>query len=397
LTPFLPLHLLSSRSLLHHANHLVRFSGFISSGSGVQRFDGSSLQDTVDSLLTALPRLVGVEMPDLLSVPAWSHLQPCLAALTGLTALDLSGNVLHVDQARLLVQQLRQLRLLRCRPSHECLQPLSTLPQLTDLGLWAMQLPPRRDAPDVAVVAECPTLRRLTIRVDPDRGCLPMLMAPGLQRLHELTLAHLQCDADELAARIASLPTLRRLTIDRCSGTEAMLHALAVGKNPRLRLLRIGLPFLTDSNAWSHAFRRQFGLSPDPAAISRMLQRRPSVRIELRIGFGKAGVSASWLLPLVSECSDWLTAMPQWTDFALLPRRPWPLLFPDRSIPISVAAPTQIPRRSSGRRSSTWGCGCIADRPARRARPHRGDAMRWALLLLLLLLLPLPLPLREED
>ena len=286
-------------------------------------------------MLTALPRLVGVEMPDLRSGSgssplAWPQLQPCLTALAGLTALDMSAEMMRVDQARVLAHHLPQLRLLRCRPEHECMQPLSTLPQLTDLGLWAMNLPPRRYAADVSVIAECSRLRHLTIRVDIDGGCLPLLMAPGLCGLHELTLAHLNCRA-ELAEHLAALPSLRRLTIDRCSGTEDILRAFTVGNSPRLRLLRIGLPFLTDSNAWSHAFRRQFGLSPDPQAISALLERRPDVRIELRIGFGMAGVSASWLLPLASEC-DWMTAVPRWTDFALLPGRPWPLLFPDAAL-----------------------------------------------------------------
>ena len=66
------------------------------------------------------------------------------------------------------------------------------------------------------------------------------------------------------------------------------------------------------------------------------LERRPEVHVELRVGFSKAGVSASWLLPLRVEC-DWRTAVPQWTDFEVL--RPWrhrrrrrwprPLIFAD--------------------------------------------------------------------
>ena len=50
-----------------------------------------------------------------------------------------------------------------------------------------------------------------------------------------------------------------------------------------------------------------------------------------------AGVSASWLLPLRSEC-DWLTAVPQWADFRLLLPlgRIWPRLFPDEGLACAV-------------------------------------------------------------
>ena len=66
------------------------------------------------------------------------------------------------------------------------------------------------------------------------------------------------------------------------------------------------------------------------------LERRPEVHVELRVGFSKAGVSASWLLPLRAEC-DWRTAVPQWTDFELLHPlrhkvRRQPLLFADSEL-----------------------------------------------------------------
>jgi hypothetical protein len=72
---------------------------------------------------------------------------------------------------------------------------------------------------------------------------------------------------------------------------------------------------------------------PSAQTISALLQRRPGVRIELRVGSSMAGVSASWLLPLLSEC-DWRTAVPRWTNFRLLhplrnQYRDHPLLFSD--------------------------------------------------------------------
>ena len=64
-----------------------------------------------------------------------------------------------------------------------------------------------------------------------------------------------------------------------------------------------------------------------------MLERRTEIRVELRVGFGMAGVSASWLLPPRAE-RNWLATAPQWTDFELLlPKRNRsrysPLLFAD--------------------------------------------------------------------
>ena len=99
---------------------------------------------------------------------------------------------------------------------------------------------------------------------------------------------------------------------------------MTAGCCPRLRLLRFGT-HIAGTNSWKAAisaseFSGEISLV---AAISALLESRPEVRIELRVGFQRAAVSASWLLPLRAEC-DWLTVTPEWTSFDLLssPRRP---------------------------------------------------------------------------
>ena len=77
--------------------------------------------------------------------------------------------------------------------------------------------------------------------------------------------------------------------------------------------------------------------------ISALLERRPEVRVELRVGFIMADVSASWLLPLRAE-RDWRTAVPQWTDVQVLRPlrhrfRRLPPLFPDDEL--GREAPTE--------------------------------------------------------
>jgi len=84
-------------------------------------------------------------------------MEACLPALAGLTALDSSTSTLQAEQAGLLAPHLRQLRVLRCKPSswvRACLQPLTELPRLTDLGLWTMHLGLQNHSPDVALLAE---------------------------------------------------------------------------------------------------------------------------------------------------------------------------------------------------------------------------------------------------
>jgi len=183
---------------------------------------------------------------------------------------------------------------------------------------------------------------RLVIRDDFEHQYLPLLLAaPGMLRLlRELTLARILWDGDWTAV-FAHQRELRRLTVDRCIRAADILRAVAgavdddaadddaadaaAADDPaairilsQLRHLRIAPSILTHSHAWSAALQ-PFGdpCSPSHHNLSLLLMRRPDVRIELRIGFDLAGVSASWLLPPRSEC-DWQTATPRWTDFRLL-------------------------------------------------------------------------------
>jgi hypothetical protein len=245
------------------------------------------------------------------------------------------------NHVRALVQRLPQLRTLRCRPAGElrsCLQPLSSLPQLTDLGLCASAQAWDGRSGDFAMVAECGGLRRLALSGAAALQCLPLLLTPGLRRLRDLTLADLRWD-DERPPDWANLRALRRLTLDRCGRADALLvAAAAAGSFPRLRRLRIAPAVLANTNSWSATLRwRPHGRqSPLAEGISALLERRPEVRVGLRVGFGMAGVSASWLLPLLADC-HWQLAVPQWTDFELLQPlrhkvRRQPLLFADSEL-----------------------------------------------------------------
>ena len=131
----------------------------------------------------------------------------------------------------------------------------------------------------------------------------------------------------------ANLSSLRRLTLDRCYGAGQILRTVAAGGCPQLRLIRIGLLLPDDERPLPAALHIYLRMMSVAAAISALLERRPEVRVELRVGFQRAGVSASWLLPLWADC-DWMSVAPQWTGFEPLNPlrnrvRRWPLLFVD--------------------------------------------------------------------
>jgi len=263
-------------------------------------------------LLPLLPRLRSLDLSEAQMLGfQWADVQICLVALGELTAIDLAGMLLSDDEMRALASNLPQLRTLRCKPSgdaRQCLQPLTTLPLLTDLGLVAITL--RGPPDDFAVIAECPSLRRLALCHVSEAVCGTLLLAPGLQRLRQLTLAIVFSLPDQpradWAPAFASLQSLRRLTVDRCNSDCAvpLVAAVADAGCPQLRRLRIAPAVLHRSNSWKAALKpRSFGTLADK--ISALLERRPEVLVELRVGFSMAGVSASWLLPLRAE-RNWL-------------------------------------------------------------------------------------------
>ena len=322
-------------SLLRHVDQSVHWTSArgVRSGDRYQAF-------VARRLLPLLPRVRSLDLSEAQMLGLqWSDVHSCLVALGQLTAIDLAGMLLSDDEMRALAGNLPRLRTLRCRPSgdvRQCLQPLTQLPLLTDLGLMAVTLHGSPD--DFAVIAECPNLRRLALVNVSEAVCGPLLQAPGLQRLRRLTLALMFCLPDQpradWTAAFANLQSLRRLTIDRCNSMCAapLVAAAAEAGCPQLCRLRIAPAILHRSNSWTAALNpRSFGTLADK--ISVLLERRPEVRVELRVGFSKADVSASWLLPLRAEC-DWQSAVPQWTDFEVLRpwrhrRRRWPLIFAD--------------------------------------------------------------------
>jgi hypothetical protein len=232
----------------------------------------------------------------------------------------------HSDIQSLVVNAER-LRTLRIRPGGDvrsCLEPLLSLPQLTDLELVGFALDKNSPAADFAVIGQCRSLRRLTLTAMVEGCCGPVLLSPGLQRLRDLTLAHASRNTPQpltdWAAACANLHSLRRLSLDRFDSlcVDAILAAVTAGGCQRLRLLRFA-PHILGANCWKAAIPAFAapGKITQVAAISLLLERRPEVRVELRVGFERAGVSASWLLPLRTEC-DWMTATPEWTSFDLL-------------------------------------------------------------------------------
>ena len=325
-------------SLLRHADadRLLRWTG------NVDAADADGLRAAL-ATLAALPRLRLLDLACRVFLRAGqsvADLQPAVAA--GLTALNISAVHLRANHMATLARHLPQLRTLRCAPcgaALECLQPLTQLPQLADLGLVAAGM--RSPLDEFAVIAECPNLRRLALCDILETQCGLLLLAPGLQRLQHLTLAQVFCLFDQpradWAAAFSNLQSLRRLTIDRCKSTCAapLLAAVAGAGCPPLRRLRVAPNILHRSNSWKAALKPRSFYSLDEG-ISALLERRPEVRVELRVGFGMAGVSASWLLPLRAEC-DWQLAVPQWTDFELLHPlrhkvRRQPLLFADSGL-----------------------------------------------------------------
>ena len=324
-------------SLLRHVDQLVRWT----SAPGVRSADHHRA-GVARRLLPLLPRVRSLDLSDsrLLGI-RWADVEQSLTGLGGLTALDIVGTTVRDDGMRVLARLLPLLRTLRCHPSgdaRQCLQPLTELPLLTNLGLVAASL--RGPPGDFAVIAERRGLRHLALRSAPESLCGPVLLAPGLRQLRRLTLAHVfsrpaEARADWTAV-CANLLSLRRLTLDRCDHRcSAPLVAAATGPAglPQLRRLRVAPAVINHSNSWTAVVDPRFYASLRVGAISALLERRPEVRVELRVGFGMAGVSASWLLPLRAEC-DWQSAVPQWTDFELLhPKRSRsrysPLLFVD--------------------------------------------------------------------
>jgi hypothetical protein len=310
-------------SLLRHTDQLLRWTG------------GDHHFSQAHSLIRSLPRLIAIDVPD----DSASFGPDSLALLREadqLTALDLSAVYLRHSDIQSLVVNAERLRTLRIRPSGDvrgCLEPLHLLPQLTDLELVDYALD-KSSAADYAVIGQCRRLRRLTLIAVVEGCCGPILLAPGLQRLRDLTLAHTFRNTPQpltdWAAACANLHSLRRLTLLRsdtvCIG--AILAAVTAGCCPRLRLLRLA-PHILDANCWKDAISacEVSGKISLVAAISLLLESRPEVRIELRVGFHRAAVSASWLLPLRAEC-HWLTATPEWTSFDLLSSQRRPAVVP---------------------------------------------------------------------
>lgn len=299
--------------------------------------------DPAFEALESLPRLVAVDAPSL-----YFRLHRAVAArrgrLSGLTALDVVAVLTREEDMRALAHHLPQLRMLQCAPvgaARACLQPLVSLARLADLRLEVEDLEGTHD--DFAVVADCANLRRLVLRDANEACCAAMLLAPAMQRLQDLTLARLKCKAQpqlqtDWAAVCTNLHSLRRLTLDRCDSASvaAILAALTAGQHPlQLRRLRIGLPVIARTNSWTVALRA-LPTAPGQAPLADCLDAligcgRP-LGVELRVGFGRAGVSASWLLSAPPH--DWRTALPHWTNFKVLcpPRdryRQHSLLFDD--------------------------------------------------------------------
>ena len=203
---------------------------------------------TAFRVLPTLPRLVALDMAHFrFRHMPWSLVASLVLSLHGLTALDISESNLSPFELCQLVLKLPQLRTLGCKPFitiGNCLQLLSRLPQLTDLGLVATNLIGIVD--NFAVLDDCPRLRFLSLcDVQLDES-FSVLRAPGLQSLQQLTLRqhifHIAVGFQtDWAAIGANLQSLRCLTLEPVDSglSAAILAAVAAGGFPSLAHLRV--------------------------------------------------------------------------------------------------------------------------------------------------------------
>jgi Leucine-rich repeat (LRR) protein len=168
------------------------------------------------------------------------QLEPVLRACRALTKLSLNGNRLrymeinqggppvcvlrHLTNALMHHPSLQDLDLTGCELSAECITLLAaalpTIPRLERLVLAQNDLTVRRVAQLGAMMVQCPSMRHLDVRENPDvgnAGLEALVASQGLRGLASLDVSHLRIDCIGPRGRAgvtgAQVPFLRELAL----------------------------------------------------------------------------------------------------------------------------------------------------------------------------------------
>jgi hypothetical protein len=230
----------------------------------------------------------------------WEKLlkHPAAAGLTCLRVNKSAWMERFSFQCMLLASQLQQLSTLSLPLGDWCIdRALVLLPsfsELTDLQLFGTDTDPD-SSNGILSVMQCLKLRRLALENEHTRAWHPVLSAPALSSLLELSLTSVVAQQEKVWGNQyrpyfvdwlscwCNLSQLQRLTLKECFGVECMMEAMS--EHPvLLRHLRIkAVVFADEMEKQQHSDIKLGRPFPSDALVERLSMQRPQLIVSVEL------------------------------------------------------------------------------------------------------------------